>query len=152
MSDIFNSEATVTDALRGTHFQLSVGRANDSAIVGALIQEFSVQYARQITRIYELGSRQQVYVEGNTQGQAALSQVVGPRDIVDDMFRALADICKVPDNNVTLSAGAKLCDGSAPQTLTLGYCSSTSFGINGSVANFIINKSVAIMFSRLDSN
>jgi hypothetical protein len=150
-SDVFNSQATVGEAFRGTHFQLALGSAGGDGIAGALVQEFSIQYARQVTRVYELGSRNQHYIEGNTQGQMALTQIVGPRDIVDDMLANLSDICRVPQNNMTLSAGAQLCSGETPSTLTAGFCLATSLGISGSVANFIINKSVAIMFTRLDT-
>ena len=153
MADVFNSQATVGESFRGTNFQLNLGSTltGTNPIIGALVQEFSIQYARQVTRIYEIGSRQQHYVEGNTQGQLALSQIVGPRVIIDDLLAALSDICQAKSNNLTLAAGARLCDGSTPASMTAGYCLATSLGLSGSVGNFIINKSVAVMFTTLDA-
>lgn len=160
MADVFNSQATVGDTFRGTNFQLNLGTAltSNNPIVGALVQEFSLQYARQVTRIYEIGSRQQYYVEGSTQGQMALSQIIGPKAIVDDLLSALSDICNAYSNSLTLAAGARLCPNdpantnATPSTVTAGYCVATSLGISGSVGNFIINKSVAIMFTTLNAN
>ena len=150
MADVFNSETTFGKSFKGTMFKIGVGSSSGETTLGALVQDFAVQYQRQITRLFELGSRQQSYVEGVAAGQLRLSQIVGPVDVVDSLLSDLGDICRAEDNNVVLSAGAVMCDGDAPQTIAMTNAVATAVGLTGNVGNFVIQKSLDVMFATLD--
>jgi hypothetical protein len=152
MADLYNSQAKLNGVFRGTNFALSVATSGGVTTDGALIQDFSVQYARMINRIYELGTANQYYIEGATQGNAAISQIVGPSDVVSAIVDALSDICTAAERSVSLSAGMKTCDGQAARSLTLGNAVISNFQMGGSAANFTVSSSAGIMFTRLDLN
>jgi hypothetical protein len=148
MTDVFNTDTTFGSAIKGTMFKLVVAGGTTTDI-GALVQEFGAQYQRQINRIYELGSRQQSYIEGPTAGQLSLSQVVGPTAIVDEILTTLGDICQAEQNTVTLSAGAVLCDGNSSPTVTFNNVVASSTTLSANVGNFIIQKSLAAVFTTM---
>lgn len=149
MADLYNSEAKLNGTFKGTKFALSL-TTGSSVVDGALIQDFSAQYQRQITRIYELGTHNQYFIEGPTQGNAAISQIVGPSDIISSIASELSDLCNTVDRTLTLSAGMKDCNGSQPRSLHLGNPLMVNFQIAGSAANFTVSSSCGIMFTRLD--
>jgi len=150
MTDIFNSQAKLNGVFRGTNFSLSVATAGGNTADGALIQDFSVQYGRQINRIYELGSANQYFIEGATQGNAAISQIVGPSDVVSGIVSALSDICEAEGRSLTLSAGMRTCNADPPRSLSLGNATIATFQMGGSAANFTVSSSAGVMFTRLD--
>ena len=45
---------------------------------GSLVQQLSVQYAQNVTRLYGVGEDDQYYVGGRTNGQMGVSRVIGP--------------------------------------------------------------------------
>lgn len=165
-TDLFKSEATVGETLRGSNFQLSASSGGSTTsnaldVEGAFIQEFSLQYQRQVTRIYELGSRIQHYIEGANQGNFALAQIVGSKGIVDGLMDVISDICNANSNSLTVTAGGRLCTtttGSSGSTsggtstatsgtkITVTGVTATSFGISSSAGNFVVNKQVGGMF------
>lgn len=148
MSDIFNTDTSFGSAIKGTNFKLVVSGADVNS-VGALIQEFGAQYQRQINRIYELGSRQQSYVEGPTAGQLNLSQVVGPSAIVDEIMQTLGDICNAEQNTVTLTAGAQLCDGTSPPSVAFNNVVANATTVSSNVGSFVIQKSLSAIFTTM---
>jgi hypothetical protein len=154
MADLYGSLAKLNGVFKGTNFQISLVDGEVSTD-GALIQDFSVQYARQITRVYELGSANQYFIEGPTQGNAALSQLVGPTSVVSEIAEGLGTLCDTSERALTLTAGmADPCTeggtASPGKVLTLGNPISTNFQIGGSAANFTVSSSIGIMFTRLD--
>lgn len=149
MADLYNSEAKLNGVFKGTNFALSL-TSGSTTIDGAIIQDFSAQYQRQITRIYELGSHNQYFIEGPTQGNAAISQIVGPTDIISAIAGELADLCGATDRTLALTAGMAGCDGKAARSLNMGSPLMTNFQIAGSAANFTVSSSVGIMFTNLE--
>lgn len=150
MSDVFNTDTTFGKAIKGTAFTITAGGSGSGSVLGALVQDFSAQYQRQINRIYELGSRQQSYVEGPTAGQLQLSQVVGPGSVVDDLLAQLGDLCNAEQNSVTLAAGAVMCSGDQTKSFTFHNAVATGTSIAANVGNFIIQRSLSVIFTSMD--
>lgn len=163
-SDLFKSQATVGETLRGSNFVLAAS-SKDLDIEGAFIQEFSLQYQRQVTRIFELGSRTQHYIEGANQGNFALAQIIGSKGITDALMEVISDICNATSNSLTITAGGRLCTtttgasgstGSGTSTsaattkLTIKGVTANSFGVSASAGNFVVNKQVGGMFVSCD--
>ena len=168
-TDLFKSEATVGETLRGSNFQLSASSGSTSStaidVEGAFIQEFSLQYQRQVTRIFELGSRVQHYIEGASQGNFALAQIIGSKGVSDAVMAVISDICNASSNSLSITAGGRACavtsnstsgtsastpfqTGSTSSKITITGVTATSFGVSASAGNFIVNKQLSGMFVR----
>ena len=170
MADIYGITPKISGAMKGSNFRLLVGTATapgtlsaaggasgSGSVAGALVQSFQLQYSRQISRIYELGSRDQYYVEGNTDGNATLAQVVGPNGIVDAAFKSLLDVCLAKDKVLSLISGPSVCTTAGSNTLTgsgkqvnMFAPIITSQSMGQSVQNFVVNKSFSILFVSLE--
>lgn len=153
--DIFGLDPKVNGVFSGTNFKLTLGGSSASSAAGALIQSFQVGYARQVSRIYELGSRNQYYIEGNTEGQGTVAGIVGPTALVDNIFKNLVDICQTRNNTLTLAAGNKICGfdaGTSNDTsIKLKYCTATNLTMGGSAQNFVFNRAYGLMFASLEA-
>jgi hypothetical protein len=149
MADIFGIDTKFGGIFKGNSFSMTVSGAGDFA--GALVQSLQIDYQRQVTRQWELGSLNQYYIEGRTEGQGQLNQIVGPKNFVAGIVRELGDICKVENRMVSLTAGQTNCNGAGGgMTMNLGNVLSTSISLGAQAENFLINTGAKIMFTSLD--
>src|ERR1700677_928733 len=119
MTDIFGVDSTLSGVFKGTSFTLSVGGGATGSFVGALVQQLSISYRRQLTRVWELGSTNQYYIEGHTEGQGSIQRIVGPQGLVDNIVAALSDVCSAQSRVVTLAAQNNTCTTGDGGTITL---------------------------------
>ncbi len=148
MSDIFGTDSKLGGTFKGTSFALSLGGVSGD-FRGALVQQLSVNYARQLTRVWELGSRDQFYIEGHVEGSAQLQRVVGPAGLIDTLTRNLANVCGAESRVLTLSAANNTCDGSVGGSMVLESPVATRVGFGASVANFVLDASLELTFTGL---
>jgi hypothetical protein len=148
MADVFGTDSKLAGVFKGTTFRLTLGGGSGS-LEGALVQQVQIQYERQLTRIWELGSRNQYYVEGRTQGQGSLQQIVGPKGIVTGLLSELSDICKATSRALTLTAGnrAGSCGVEAEATMQLAGPVATSVSMGANSAEFVVNSGLVLMFT-----
>jgi hypothetical protein len=150
MTDIFGTDSKLAGVFKGTSFALSVGGGNGS-FQGALVQQLQISYRRQLTRVWELGSRDQYYIEGHTEGQGSLQRIVGPQGLADNVIKNLADVCGAQSRVVTLSAQNNTCTGSDGGVLTLTSPTVTGVSYGADVGNFLINAGVEMIFVALNA-
>ncbi len=150
MSDIFGVDSKLGGTFKGTSFSLSVGGGNGD-FRGALVQQLQISYMRQITRVWELGSRDQFYIEGHVEGQGTLQQIVGPKGLVSSLLTNLSDICSATSRTLSLSAANNACGGitSTGTNLTLESPVATRYTFGASVQNFLIDSGLEITFTGL---
>jgi len=115
------------------------------------VQNVQLTYQRQITRVLELGSDDQYYVVGNTDGNGNFAAIVGPKKIVVDMVKSLADECEAKSRMVAFQAISDLCDadasgntGELKVTVSGALLVNVSTGV--SVQDFMINATGQFMF------
>lgn len=153
--DLYDAAGSVAGVFKGTKVKLNLGDGSGAevALKGALVQSIDINYARQISRIWELGSEDTYYIVGRTEGQAGLSQIVGSqeRDILDE----LADACAAKSKVLTLSGAANECDAGENDNAFQVTCygpalTSRSFSVNAQ--QFIINSQASIMFTGVSKN
>lgn len=150
MADVFGTESKLAGVFKGTTFRLTLGGGSGS-LEGALVQQVSIQYERQLTRIWELGSRNQYYVEGRAQGQGSLQQIVGPKGIVTGLLNELSDTCTATTRALTLTAGnrAGSCGVDGEATMHLAGPTATSVTMGASAQEFVVNSGLVIMFTSM---
>lgn len=151
MPDIFGTDSRLGGSFKGTLFKLALGGGGGLDLQGALVQSFNLTYSRQLTRIWELGSTDQYYIEGKTEGDAGLQQIVGPKGLVNDLLKKLSDTCGADKRVLTLTAGssARSCGVTGSTQLVLGGPVATSVQVTAEAQQFIINSGLKLMFTSL---
>lgn len=133
----------------------------DGLSAGLLVQNMSLQYAQNITRLYEVGERKIYYVGGRTQGTATLARVIGPRSLLSSYYSLYGDVCKAAGNLMIFSLSNQ-CEGQSTQQganaallgstgkYTASYCVITTIGIAVAAADMVVNEQSSMMFSSLE--
>jgi len=176
MADLFNrsdafggsfsgDEVSITFAARGTELIDRVAgdfdntQATSRGGVGLLVQNLGVNYAQQISQLWELGSNRTYYVAGRTNGNANMQRVMGPTRIIQAFYNTFGDACNADANILELSLGGAACGGEAlteelagetGYDFLLKFCVINNIGFNVAAANMMINEAIAIMFGSLN--
>lgn len=162
MADFFasgssNKNSGVGGVFNGTDVKISLGSSGGDGLAGALVQDISIQYQRSINRINEIGSDFVYYVVGTSQGNASLSQILGPSAVVRDIMSKLADVCEVQNNILSVSATQEFCGqadgaGSGNGALKIQLIGPilTSVSVAMSVQNMTIVQQAGIEFASLE--
>lgn len=122
--------------------------------VGLLTQQVNWQYAQQITRLYEVGTRKTYYIVGRTQGNAGLARVLGPRPVALAFYAVYGDACRAGTNTLNFSASTG-CDPAAPGSNNNGFNLTLTGVVIQSVSgavraeDMLINEQLALMFIAL---
>lgn len=148
--DIFGTDSKLGGTFKGTSFAMSLGGATGD-FRGALVQQLNITYMRQLTRVWELGSRDQFYIEGHTEGAATLQRIVGPSGLVDNITRQLTDTCSAASRVVSLSAVNNTCAGADGGVITLESPVVTNLTFGATVTNFVVDSGVQLTFTGLNA-
>lgn len=153
MQDLYGSTKRLAGAFKGTTAALTVGNVG-RALRGALVQNITMSYNRQVTRILELGSDNQYYVTGQAEGQGTLGAILGPKNIVIDMMKSLADECKAASNIVAFEVVSNFCgdevDGAGTLKAQVTGALLTGINVGVSAQDFLVQQSGQFMFVAMD--
>lgn len=153
MADVFGTDSRLGGIFKGTSFKMTIAGGGLS-LQGSLVQSLNVQYQRQLSRIWELGSTDMYYVEGRAEGQASLQQIVGPKGLVSATLKNLADLsCATQKRAITLSAGAsgESCNGGefGETQLVLQGPVANGFTLGADAQQFVVNAGITVMFASM---
>ncbi len=109
---------------------------------------FPLPRCQQITRLYEIGTRNVFYVGGRTQGQLTLARVVGPRSLLSAFYQTYGDVCNALTNTMTFSM-ANRCNATNG-TYTAKFCVLQSIGVNVGAGDMVIGEQSSCIFSSLE--
>jgi hypothetical protein len=143
--DLYGISSALAGVFKGSQFAITVGSVS-STLVGALVQSIALNYSREITRVWELGSLNQYYIQGHTQGQGQMQQIVGPQGVVSAMISALASICDASGNVLSLSAANEACSGNAGLTITLTAPLATNVSMGAQAQNMVVDSGMTFTF------
>ena len=131
-----------------------------------LMQSVGLQYAQQVTRIYELGelgeTANMYYVGGRSQGNCSIAQVVGPPTQLAAFFERYGDVCMACCNSIQLALDNSCEDtgcgtleppdegDSGGANMTLNFVVLTQIGLAVAAQDLIISQQNQLMFSGLD--
>jgi len=123
---------------------------SQGADAGLLIQNMSVNYTQQVTRLFEVGSPKIYYVGGRTSGNASIARVIGPRKIAKEFYLTYGDICRARTNTLHFALSVGCGDDTAAvsrASYTAHFVVITTIGIGITAADMLINEQLAMMFS-----
>jgi hypothetical protein len=148
--DIFRAGGAVGGVYKGTLVALVIG--GETAAKGSLVQSITIDYNRQVNRVWELGSEDTYFILGHTDGAAQLNKIVGQADT--DILERLADACEAINQTISVSSTAggigEQCEGDNLDfdlTISGPILNRRSFAI--SADNFLITENATIMFAAL---
>ncbi len=142
-----------------------------NGLSGVLMQNIQLNYAQQVTRLYELGNAggktKVYYVGGRAQGTMSVAHVVGPGVSIKAFYDNFGDVCKAGTNTCELNltpnicgvgaASAAIAGGAAAAAVgatrvkyTVKYCVLISVGVSVSAQDFVVNENSQLMFSGLE--
>jgi len=119
--------------------------------VGLLIQNLGIQYNRQVTRLFEIGSPRQYYVDGRSEGTASIGRVLGPGIVQQVFYKRFGNVCNA-NSNVLFFKMSNTCESSVTSkaAATLHHVVITSFGLTTNAQSVLINEQLQMMFSFMD--
>ncbi len=151
-NDIFGRQALDVGGAFAADAAVVTFAGIDGGGVGLLTQSLNFQYQQQITRLYEVGSRQTFYVGGRSQGSASVARILGPRAVSAAFYSVYGNICNAASNTLAFQLAVGCND---PADLGQGMAFSllgvviTSIGISVQAENMIINEQLQLMFVTL---
>lgn len=125
---------------------------------GLLVQNLSVQYSQQVTKVYELGTQNIYYIGGRSQGSLGMSRIIGPRAIQVGFYTKFGDVCDAATNNIDITVRTAQCDtadaarpaGGPPSVYSCKYCVIMSIGMTVAAQDMVVNEQLQMMFGSLN--
>lgn len=155
MADIFKN----TELGFGGAFTADKGLISGGKLTGVMMQQLSLQYQQQVTRIYEIGEQGAsmtniYYIGGRSSGTMQVAHVVGPKLAMKAYYDEYSDVCAAAKNDISLKLTKVDCNtkGGGTKTITYiaKYCVLVQIGMSVSAQDMVINENSQIMFSNLD--
>lgn len=153
--DMFGRETSLGGAMAAENTFLSFATVPGitAGSSGFIIQQFQLQYAQNITRLYALEDPKVYFVAGRTEGQFTIQNVVGPNDLIGPFLKAYGNVCNI-GGAFSLTADASCTSGQQAVTggLQLGVNNPviSSFGLSMQAGNMVIATTLQGMFTSLD--
>ncbi len=147
-----------------------------NGLTGVLMQNLSLSYQQQVTRLYELGKQgfktKVYYVGGRAMGNVSAAHVIGPGVSMRLFYDNFGDVCNAQNNELDLKLTPNICANPGERALPglIGaaaaqgvnavasaqyickFCVLTSIGLSVSAQDFVVNESSQMMFSGLQFN
>ena len=125
-----------------------------------IVQNLRVQYAQQVSKIYDLSSQPDTgadayYVAGRAEGQASLQKVIGPTADLQAFYKAYGDPCEVAgeegtEKNIVLTGKFGCTAGGGitgeETAITLVQPIVVSFGMSVNANDVLITEDTAMIF------
>ena len=147
MPDVYNRATQFGGAISSDGTKVTF----DDFKTGFLAQTLQINYAQNVTRIFELASNTQYYVVGRPQGTIAMARIVGPRGANLAFVTKFGDACKANENTLELSGNAGCGDAAQGAfRFTAFNVLMTQMGLAISAQDMLINENFQLMFVGLE--
>lgn len=172
------------DVFAKTNLQFGGAFAADKGLItpnkgltGIMMQNLSLTYSQNVTRIYEIGPVGAVasvyYIGGRSQGSMQAAHVIGPKLSMKAYYTTFSDVCEAGTNDIEVRlsradcspaapAGAAVVVGALPRNPFIGgnktvsykakFCVLIQIGMSVSAQDMVINENSQLMFSNLEYN
>lgn len=180
MAAVFKrAETTWGGAFSANSVRVSFGTGGaDPAAAGgigldvALMQNLSLSYAQNVTRLFEIGTvnvggtpkSRVYYVGGRAQGNLSIGRMIGPKAMLSVYYEKYGDVCAAEKNTLRLTfeasdcVGGNIASGGKPANaavagtfvFTCSYCVLTQIGISLASEQFLVSESSQMMFSNFE--
>lgn len=141
----------------------------NKGLTGILMQNFTMQYQQNVTRIYEIGKSgaktNVYYVGGRASGTISSAHIIGPGPTMRTFYDNFSDICQAATNDLQIQLSSNQCPTSNAAGAAAGgaaaaalsaisyrakYCVLVSIGVGVTAQEFVINENSNMMFSGLE--
>lgn len=140
---VFNRTTTTT----GGPADIAIGDISEKLYV----QSLTVNYQQPVNQMYDLGSKNRLFVAGRPSGNAQLQRVVGPSAVATIWLGQFTDPCKITSNTMVLAFDPKCSStGTSNMKRTMYYCLVTSVGFSIQAENMVMNDNTQLIFSYMD--
>lgn len=152
MADIWNRQSSqFGGAISADACQLTFTGGH----AGLLVQNMGINYAQQIRRIWEIGSRKTYFIAGRPAGNLTIARIVGPVPLSSAFLSRFGDVCNAADNVIKISgaSGCSTKDGYSGQydlTMTSVVLDAVAYGIT--MADMVLNQTLRGSFSSLKAS
>lgn len=143
-TDMFSNSVTFGGAFSANGASITF----DSKYTGLLVQSLQWQYQQNITRLYDVTSTDVVLVSGRTQGQGAMTRVMGPAALAAAFFLKYGNVCYADTNTLTVEAEAECGQdgGNDTVSLVMNGVVINSYGGSISSQDMVVNEQLAFLF------
>jgi len=154
MSDIFGRETTgYAGAYNSSRARMSFGTPGSDAGARMLVTNLGLNYAQQLSRIFEIGSDKMYLVVGRTQGNGTMGNVIGPKIVSAAFYSEIGDPCR---NTVlmfkfdTATEDSDLCPRVTANRKITGVVAET-IGMQVNAQDMMIQENLGYQFAELQA-
>lgn len=126
----------------------------NKGLTGVLMQNLTLQYAQQVTRLYEIGRTGQMsrvyYVSGRAQGTIGAAHVIGPGTVIKTFYDNFGDVCQAATNDIVINLGPNICEGTNRLAYRAKFCVLTQIGMSVAAQDMVVSENSQLMFSGLE--
>ncbi len=129
----------------------------NKGLTGLLLQQLTLNYSQNVTRIYEIGIRGErpnvYYIGGRSQGMLNVAHIIGPRLTMLEFYDNFSDVCEAGTNDIKIEVSSE-CNEFGTFGPALAYnckfCVLVSVGLAIAANDFVINSNSSLMFSNME--
>jgi hypothetical protein len=120
-------------------------------IPAGLTQSAQFQYSQMVNKIFEVESPAIYYVGGRTSGSGQLTQILGPKRVMQAFYEQFGNMCNARRNTINMTLRAVDCDSSrvngTEMSARLCVLNNVSLGVESQ--GMLFNASSSLLFSNL---
>lgn len=151
-NDIFNRVVDLGQPLAADATRLILPASIGLSGEDMLVQNFAINYAQNVTRLWEVGTQKTYFFAGRTQGSINIKRIIGNKGTSSAFIKQYGDVCNMAGNHLSVSMEAGCSAAEKRGSLTAAACVITAVAYSIAAADMIINEDVTLMFARLEGN
>ena len=154
MADIFGRPNTgYQGGYDSSTASLSFGDSDVNPGSKLLVENASLTYQQQISRVFELGHDYTYLVSGRTQGNGNLGSVIGPKKVESAFYASMASVCSNTVLAFNFASGAPSdanvkCDEVDVKRIANGVVA-TNLSFNVAAQDMLIRETVAFEYAEM---
>ncbi len=145
-ADLFNREATVGEPFSADDSELLFVGGDAQTMI---VQNLTVNYRQNITRLWEIGSDKQYFVSGHQEGDASMARVVGPKPIAGEFMTQYGDVCNIQSNHITFVVKGDCSTKGGRIKVTGVVITQVSYTVRAQ--DMVINEQVNMLVAKVES-
>ncbi len=145
-TDIFNREASIGEPFSADDSELLFVGGDAQTMI---VQNLTVNYRQNITRLWEIGSDKQYFVSGHQEGDATMARVVGPKPVAGEFMAQYGDVCNIQSNHITFVVKGDCSTKGGRIKITGVVITQVSYSMRAQ--DMVINEQVSMLVAKVES-
>ena len=144
--DIFSREASIGEPFSADDSELLFVGGDAQTMI---VQNLTVNYRQNITRLWEIGSDKQYFVSGHQEGDATMARVVGPKPVAGEFMAQYGDVCNIQSNHITFVVKGDCSTKGGRIKITGVVITQVSYSVRAQ--DMVINEQVSMLVAKVES-